>query len=284
MLLTRRQTLGILSAAAIPSLPASLAAAEDLHVVRDSGYSLHFNYSADELIGDLRHTERGDPHRQSHTPHRHWYSHHIRRTMGAWGPGARTYASLADLDDRPLEWRRERVIATASRFLGYAYQHHHIPDWDPPAHWPWKPCCAGHNGKGVDCSNFTSFVYNQGFGIKFSSGIKEQSRIHTAIEGGDERIGVKTVELPASYAERKKILRTGDLLYIRHNQESHVSHVILWIGDIGHSPSGVPLIMDSHGGEVVNDEGHHIPCGIHLRPFREGEWYDRCASHAHRVF
>src|SRR5262245_49025744 len=110
MLLTRRQAIGAISAAALPLLPASLSAAENSHVVHDSGYSLHFNYSADELIGDLLHGERGDPHRESHTPHRHWYSHHIRHTMGAWGPGARTYASFPDLDDRPLEWRRERVI------------------------------------------------------------------------------------------------------------------------------------------------------------------------------
>ena len=36
--------------------------------------------------------------------------------------------------------------------------------------------CVGHNGKGVDCSNFSSFVYNQGFGIKMSSAIERADR------------------------------------------------------------------------------------------------------------
>ena len=39
--------------------------------------------------------------------------------------------------------RRQRVIAVALRYRGYGYQHHHIPDWDPPPEWPWKPTCAG---------------------------------------------------------------------------------------------------------------------------------------------
>jgi hypothetical protein len=42
--------------------------------------------------------------------------------------------------------------------------------------------------------------------------------------------------------------------------------------------------MDSRGDDVVDDAGAHIPCGIHLRPFREDSWYNRCASHAHRIF
>lgn len=285
MLLTRRQAIAAISAAALPSVtPAVASVSEGHHQIRDSEYQLHFNYSKEELIGDLVNTRRGDPRYESSTPHRHWYSHHMRHAMGAWGPRARIYPALHYLDDRPVEWRRERVLATAARFLGYEYQHHHIPDWNPPSNWPWKPCCAGRNGKGVDCSNFTSFVYNQGFGIKFSSGIGEQSRIHTAIEGGDERIRVETIELPKSYERRREVLRTGDLVYIRHREGAAVSHVVIWVGAIGVGDSDTPLIMDSHGGNVVDDEGRHIPCGIHLRPFRKGEWYDRCASHAHRVF
>ena len=59
---------------------------------------------------------------------------------------------------------------------------------------------------------------------------------------------------------------------------------ILWVGDLGHAENDVPLIMDSHGGGVDNDAGEAIPCGIHLRPFRQDSWYNRCASHAHRLF
>jgi cell wall-associated NlpC family hydrolase len=142
----------------------------------------------------------------------------------------------------------------------------------------------GHNGKGFDCSNFTSFVYNQGFGIRMSSGIERQSEIHDALEGRGHLVSLHRISLPENYEERQKVLRTGDLLYIRGREDGPITHVVIWVGSVGRSPSDVPLIMDSHGGEVVDDDGHHIPCGVHLRPFREDSWYNHCASHAHRVF
>ena len=235
------------------------------------------------MIGDLINSERGDPHRESETPHHEWYSERIRRRFGAWGPSPRRYPPLAGLDSRPTEWKRERVVATAGRFLGYSYQHHHIPDWDPPHDWPWKHCCAGHNGKGFDCSNFTSFVYNQGFGIKISSGIQRQARTDHAFEAGHS-VHIARVDLPTEYARRIELLQTGDLLYVRGRENGPVTHVVIWIGSIGRAASGVPLIMDSHGSGVTDDDGNSIPCGVQLRPFREKSWYDRCASHAHRIF
>ena len=48
---------------------------------------------------------------------------------------------------KSVEWKRERLVASGARFLGYEYQHHHIFDWDPPAGWPWNSCCTGHQGK-----------------------------------------------------------------------------------------------------------------------------------------
>lgn len=249
----------------------------------DSPYRLEFTYTLEELVGDLLHGERGDPRRESETPHHEWYSHHVRKHLGAWGPNQRRYEPLPGLAERPVAWKRERAIATGARFLGYGYQHHHIPDWDPPRGWPWKHCCMGHNGRGVDCSNFTTFVYNQGFGIHMSSGIGQQSRTETALEG-HHGVRVSQIELPADHDERADALRTGDLLYIRGREGGPITHVVMWVGAIGHSPSGAPLVMDSHGPDVVDDNGRHIPCGIQLRPFRKGSWYDRCASHAHRIF
>src|SRR4029453_5266315 len=76
----------------------------------------------------------------------------------------------------PVERKRERVIAVPLRFLGYGYQHHHTPDWDPPAHWPWTHTCVGHNGKGVDCSNLPGFVYNLGFGLRLNTDVHHQSQ------------------------------------------------------------------------------------------------------------
>ncbi|HEY4312375.1 MAG TPA: NlpC/P60 family protein [Pirellulales bacterium] len=286
ILLSRRQTLGLLTLGGIAPgavLSSVVKAFEAPSHDKGSDYGLAYSGPIDELIGDLLHGERGDPQRESATPHHDWYSEHVRRRMGAWGPSPRLYPPIMKSPGQSLEWKRERVIATGARFIGYSYQHHHIPDWDPPAGWPWKVCCAGHNGRGVDCSNFTSFVYNQGFGIKISSGIGRQARTdHGLVEGHPVRI--ERVELPTDYDKRVEALHTGDLVYIRGREDGPVTHVVIWVGSIGRATSGLPLLMDSHGGDVKDDHGHPIPCGIHLRPFRQDSWYNRCASHAHRVF
>ena len=59
---------------------------------------------------------------------------------------------------------------------------------------------------------------------------------------------------------------------------------MLWVGPIGRSPDKTPLVLDSTGGSVVDSNGNHIPCGIHLRPFLENSWYYHSASHAIRVW
>jgi cell wall-associated NlpC family hydrolase len=248
-----------------------------------SMYRLAYKHKHEDLVGDLLRSERGDPQKESITPHREWYSAHIRKTMGAWGPRPRRYAVPVGLAENSSEWKRERVIATAARFLGYGYQHHHIPDWDPPADWPWKTTCVGHNGKGFDCSNFTSFVYNQGFGLHMSSAIVRQSELKHAT-AGEESVPLERIALPRKYAERHKVLHTGDLLYIRGREDGPITHVVLWVGSVGRSPDDLPLVIDSHGSGVKDEEGQAIPCGVHVRPFREDSWYNRCASHAHRVW
>jgi cell wall-associated NlpC family hydrolase len=248
-----------------------------------SPYTVHFSFTEDELIGDLR-GERGDPRLQSRFGHGDWYSRQVRERYGAWGPPARHYPAPAGLAERSPGWKRQRVIAIGLRFQGYTYQHHHIPDWDPPPDWPWKEVGVGHNARGVDCSNFTAFVYNLGFGIKPSSAIKEQaSTLDINGPGAGQRLRAQTVPLPESYDELGKVLRTGDLLFIRSRQ-GEISHVVLWVGDIGRSPDGTPLILDSHGTGIRDANGQSIPCGIHLRPLRRNSWYFHSASHALRLF
>jgi cell wall-associated NlpC family hydrolase len=231
------------------------------------------------LVADLQFSARGDPRIESEVEHRFWYSRHARQEFGAWGPHPRTYPLASFTANWPVEQKRQRVIATALRFVGYAYQHHHIPDWDPPPDWPWKPTCAGRNGRGVDCSNFTGFVYNLAFGVRLNTDVGRQAELrHTA--GG---MPIQRVELPESYNARIATLRTGDLVFIR-SRRGNISHVVLWLGSVGVSPDGVPLILDSHGENVHDSQGQLIPCGIYLRPFREDSWYNHSASHALRVF
>lgn len=284
---TRRSALRILSTwGAAPLLASGWHACGGETADRSvgGGYRLEFTHSLDELIGDLEHGERGDPLRESELPHANWYSEETRRRFHAWGPRPRSYAPLVHSRLATVEWKRERVIATAARFLGYGYQHHHIPDWNPPAHWPWQETCVGHNGKGVDCSNLTSFVYNQGFGIRMSSAVGRQSEIARAWKGGHESISIREIELPEHYEKRQQVLRTGDLVFIRGREVGPITHVVIWVGSVGRAASGLPLVIDSHGSGVADDAGRPIPCGVQLRPFREHSWYNRCASHAQRIF
>lgn len=246
-------------------------------------YRVEFRIPDRELIGDLERTERGDRRLQAEVPHEEWYSHRVRERWGAWGPVARAYPAPVGLEEWPAERKRERVVAVALRFLGYGYQHHHIPDWDPPREWPWKETCVGRNGRGVDCSNFTGFVYNLGFGVRLNTEVLKQSEEREARGPGERGITpIRKVALPDSYQERIETLRTGDLLFIR-SDAGNISHVVIWVGEIGRSPDGTPLIIDSHGAGVRDSEGRSIPCGVHLRPFRESSWYNRSASHALRL-
>ncbi|HEX4146027.1 MAG TPA: NlpC/P60 family protein [Pirellulales bacterium] len=283
---TRRRALKALSVwGGAPLLAGALEASgrQTAWGATDAAYRIEFSGSLADLVGDLEHTERGDPLRESNLHHSQWYSAHTRRRFHTWGPEPRQYAPLANLGHSPVEWQRERVIATAARFLGYGYQYHHIPDWDPPSSWPWKETCVGHNGKGVDCSNLTSFVFNQGFGIRISSAIHLQAERERALEAPFETIAIRSIALPKQYERRIETLQTGDLVYIRGREGGPISHVVIWVGSVGRAQSGVPLLIDSHGSGVVDDLGRPIPCGVRLRPFRQDSWYNRCASHAHRI-
>jgi hypothetical protein len=247
-----------------------------------SPYGVAFTFPMAELVGDLEGTERGDWRLEAKVPFPQWYSRRTLDRWHAWGPPARDYPPPPGLDRWSIERRRERVVAVAMRYRGYAYQHHHIPDWNPPSGWPWIETCAGTNGKGVDCSNLTGFVYNLGFGLRLSTDVHVQAEERVARTAGGELRRLHYLELPSSYDERRRALRTGDLVYIR-NRGGRISHVVIWVGSIGRSAEGVPLVIDSHGDGVRDSEGHPIPCGVQLRPFREGSWYDRSASHALRV-
>ena len=250
-----------------------------------SPYRVAFGGPLEALVGDLQNSGRGDARLEGEMPFGVWYSRRTLERWRGWGPPARHYPAVAGLAEWPAERKRERVIAVALRFLGYGYQHHHIPDFDPPAGWPWHPTCAGRNGRGVDCSNLTAFVYNLGFGLRLSGDIHRQAEERLAAGPGPGReTRLHHVALPESYEDRLRTLRTGDLVFIRGRDGGHVTHVVIWVGPIGQAPDGAPLILDSHGGEVRDSSGQVIPCGVQLRPFHERSWYNHDASHAIRIF
>jgi hypothetical protein len=139
---------------------------------------------------------------ESDAPRSSWHKH---RHFGSWGPLAAAYPPPSippQLD--PISWQRARVIAVAEKYIGLPYKHHHIPAWTPS------------EGPGLDCSNFTSWVYNYGLGCKFTSNIRLQSDGRRA---------------PGRKLGQKEPFVGGDLLYILRRDRSAVSHVIIFIDE-----------------------------------------------------
>lgn len=248
-----------------------------------SPYTVTFSFKEEELIGDLLKGPRADGKDYASVPYREWYnpSNEVRWTH--YGPAAKHFTPPAGLAKKSPQWSRERVIATGMRFIGYTYQHHHVPDWDPPAEWPRSKEQTTPVGKGLDCSNFTAFAYNLALGIKPGGEVKGQSEmLEVSGPGPGRSIPVKRIELPKSYEDFERTLQTGDLLYIK-NTKGSLSHVVLWVGKIGKSPDGTPLILDSTGTGARDSAGNEIPNGIHLRPFKRTNWYFTQASHVLRI-
>ena len=248
-----------------------------------SPYSVTFSFKEEELIGDLLKGTRSDWKDYASVPFRDWYnpSNEVRWTYR--GPPAKHFSPPTGLASKSPQWSRERVIAAGMRFIGYSYQHHHVPDWEPPSEWPRDKEQKTPVGKGLDCSNFTAFAYNLSLGIKPTGDIKAQSEMTEVSGPGPGRsVPVKHIELPKNYDDFIRTLQTGDLLYIK-NTKGTLSHVVLWVGKIGKSPDGTPLILDSTGSGNYDAKGQEIPDGIHLRAFSPRSWYYRQASHVLRI-
>lgn len=248
-----------------------------------SPYEIVLTTPRAELCADFAEPPRDDPHQQSDVAFDNWYGADVRTKFGAWGPRPRAYAAPASIAARDVTWRRERVIAAAEKFVGYAYQHHHVPDWNPPADWPWKPTCAARNGPGLDCSNLTAFVYDYALGIRFTSDVEDQAQLARVTSfGGEGEIEVQRIERGGSYRAFVDRLAPADLVFVK-NKDEKVSHVVIWLGSTGRAKDGTPLVLDSHGDDTRDANGSIIPCGVRIRPFRESGWYWRSASHALRI-
>ena len=124
------------------------------------------------------------------------------------------------------EWLRARVIQVAKKYIGVSYKHHHIPKMG-----------------GLDCSNFTSWVYNYGFGIRISSRVKRQ-----AFEAG-------------RLLSSNEPLISGDLIFFWNKDGNEISHAAIYI-DQQH-------IIDSTG------------IGVLVRPFMG--WYKERFAWARRI-
>ncbi len=247
-----------------------------------SPYQLKFTFPLKELVGDLD-GPRGEAKKSSETPFSDWYSPALQRRFTTWGPSSKQFDRPPSLSGKPAEFLRQRVLATAMRYVGYRYQHHHLPDWDPPQDWPYSASPLGRQSKGVDCSNFTAWVYNLALGLKPTGETRAQSALTEVPGPGPGRTTkVERIERPATWADFPRVLKTGDLLFIKSRSRDEITHVVLWVGPLGEAPGHIPLILDSTGDGHKDSAGVPIPDGIHLRPFTEKSWYAQSASHALR--
>ena len=92
---------------------------------------------------------------------------------------------------------------------------------------------------------------------------------------------VPVADATDKYATLCSKLQTGDLLYIAGDpklskadiqkdlKQQKLTHVIMWLGDVGFSEKGTPLISDSHGYELYDEKNQKIPTGIQVRPFND---------------
>jgi len=248
-----------------------------------SPYSVKFTFKPEELIGDLLKGPRADWEDSAKVPFREWYLPANAARWGYRGPGAKHYDAPPGVSTKGADWARQRVIATGLRLVGYTYQHHHVPYWDPPADWPRDETQKTPPGKGLDCSNFTAFVYNLALGIKPTGDVRQQAELTEVPGPGPNRTSpVQRIELPRRFEDYERTLRTGDLLFI-NSTSGTISHVVLWVGPIGRSPDAYNLILDSTGSGNFDSTRAEIPDGIHLRSFKPDSWYCKRASHVLRL-
>jgi cell wall-associated NlpC family hydrolase len=186
---------------------------------------------------------------ESTVPSDQWYT---RNWNEGWGPAAATY--LPPPEGAPS------LVTVARRYLGLPYRHHHIPGWDPSTTLTGKP----NESRGLDCSNYTSWVYNYGYGLHFSSNIHQQAMMYTQYPN------MERVDRPSPSTLPK--FQPGDLLYFWRelpSSEREISHVAMFTT----YHEKVPYIIDSHGIGVTE---HPLTGSAH-------SWYERHFNHAIRI-
>ena len=250
-----------------------------------SPYRFRFTVPAESLIPDMA-GSRGVVTNWANVSYSNWYSTSTRNTYGSWGPRCKAMSQpTADILGWPLELRRQRLFAFAERYLGFAYEHHHLPEWDPPADWPWDQVCTTEHGQGIDCSNFTGWLYNWCFGIQLDTDDDVQAVENTVPVTGGGSITLERINKPSGgFAGLVAALQPGDLCFVYSSSSTaDITHVYVWLGTYGAGPSSAPLVLDATSTEPTDFYGQVIPCGVQIRPITSSSWYYTRFSHALRV-
>ncbi|GHT89642.1 hypothetical protein FACS1894113_5080 [Alphaproteobacteria bacterium] len=141
---------------------------------------------------------------QTDVPEASWHE----AKYGRFGPCPVTYPRVNDGKNMPLAWRQERALAVARKYLGVPYKHLHFP-------------ALG----GLDCSNFTAWVFNYAFGTRFSSNVETQA------QSAGRRLAAG------------EALRPGDLLFLYGSDRKEIVHVAIYV-DVDH-------VIDATGSEIA---------------------------------
>lgn len=178
---------------------------------------------------------------QSTLPVDQWY---VDNWNNGWGPEPALYSI-------PIE-PSPNIIEIARHYIGLPYRHHHIPGWNPSSSLTGKP----NESPGLDCSNFTSWVYNYGKGHKFTSNIQKQAEMY--------KYELAMIRIDWN------MIQPEDLLFfwrIPGNQEKEISHSGIFSG----YKNNIPYLIDSHGE------------GVKERAMTPNTWYRKHFSHGIRI-
>jgi cell wall-associated NlpC family hydrolase len=253
-------------------------------------------------------------------------------------------------------WQQQRILAAANVFLqaGTHYQHFHMPNFDPRqvtsgTGFPWSPVSTGTSLKstvdldqglsgtvpnpyaatygspqpGIDCTDFSSYVYNLALGIQMHSGTPNQVKFSgsgtlapgntasaTVLDSSGNPLtpqffygpnfGTAVHNGTNSLTALVSQFQPGDLLYMG-NPSDNLVHVVMWLGQTGTDSSGntFPLVISSHDNTPAifdtlaldptgfpsdgNIAGHLPPPGVHILPFDASNWFYQDFQVAMRV-
>lgn len=256
----------------------------------------------------------------------------------------------------PLTWQQQRLLAAANELLqaGTHYQHLHLPNFDPAqvtsgTGFPWLPVSTntaatsswqlanggtgtvpnpyvttyGIPAPGIDCTDFSAYVYSLALGVQLHSGTPTQiefvghanptpggTATATVLDTTGSPIqpqffygpnfGIASVNAPGSLDSLIAQFQAGDLLYIG-NPNMGILHVVMWLGQTGTDSLGnvFPLVISSHdntpaifdtlalnptGFPLDGDiAGHLPPPGVHILPFAPSNWFYQDFQVAMRV-
>jgi cell wall-associated NlpC family hydrolase len=226
---------------------------------------------------------RNDSRLEANCDYAQWYTEATLRKYGSWGPRPRHYPLLPDFTKTSLQFKQARLLAVALKYIGLPYQHHHIPSFNPPKSWPWKEVDLGYNSPGLDCSNFTSWIYNYALGLKIVSKVDEQANLTSALIADNQgEIPIQWIGHPGNFRDLGESLQPADLLYIRNRNEK-INHVIIWTSQKTKDGAATPLIIDCTNQDRQDSNGNTIPKGVQIRPFSENTWYFKNFDHALRI-